>query len=373
VTVLSEKELDQFTYKPSMIYDKRVQKLGLEIGFESVTATLAMLRDIQRPIAGAKQKNIAPYAEYQVAIARREQLGLVPPRILWTAGEINFTRMNGQTVAAIPAGVKAYFLDGETGKAAADEATRREPLVADLDVPVIWFYGLTRDFASQAHHDLNLLGTRPSVPVALNLDRRDPLTDIAKRIGKEGGALAGFVVFDKRQVSVADAANGRVMTLASLRGFVAGVALGKTAIGRATAPIRRDDVEDLLRVEQIASAYARKIAEHRLLGKHLADRESMLSVGAVQVALGALAHDIACAKKSADEISRDDASIDELDSLVGMLAKVKWARGNRWAGIGGKVNPTTGKFSVGGSKEYGYAIHRALTDQEDPGYRQVRA
>ena len=92
----------------------------------------------------------------------------------------------------------------------------------------MWYFGLPRDFASQAHHDLNLLGTRPSIPVALNLDRRDPITDVAKKIARNG-VLHGKVLMDKGQVSEADAINGKVMTLASLRGFVvASLLLAKT-------------------------------------------------------------------------------------------------------------------------------------------------
>lgn len=231
---------------------------------------------------------------------------------------------------------------------------------------MIWIYGLPQEFASQAHHDLNLLGTRPTIPVALNLDKRDPVTAIAKKIAKNG-ALINKVVFDKRQVSQAEADTGKVMTLASLRGFVAGVALGKSAIGRATAPVRSDGLSDLERIKTVASMYAKKIAEHRVLGKQLADRQSMLSVGAVQVVLGALAHDL-----TASEVS-DDVIAKRLDALVAELAKVHWERGPRWNGIGGKLNPDTNKFSVGGSKEYGYAIHRALTEEKDRAYKRVRA
>jgi hypothetical protein len=363
VTVMSQRELDQFTYRPSMIYDKRYQRLGLE----EVEDLLAMLREIQRPVAGAKAKNIDNYAEYQIALARGEHLGIMPPRILWTPTEIAFTRMNGQVMAAVPAGTKAYILDGETAKAAADEARRTEPKVDEIDVAVVWTYGLPRDFASQAHHDLNLLGTRPSVPVALNLDRRDPITDVAKKIARNG-ILGGKIVMDKRQVSETDAAHGKVMTLASLRGFVVGIALGKSAIGRATAPVRRQDAPDQERLKAVAGMYAKKIAEHPVLGTQLADRSSMLSVGAVQVVLGSIAHDL----MTGDALSEKDAS-ELLDRIVTGLAKVKWARGERWNGIGGKVNPTTKRFSVGGSKEYGYAIHRALTERNDESYKAVRA
>jgi hypothetical protein len=362
VTVLSQKELNQFTYKPSIIYDRRVQKLGLD-EFDELLSTL---REIQRPVAGAKARNIKPYAEYQVELARGEHWGIVPPRILWTEEQIVFVRVNGQLMAAIPAGTKAYILDGETGKAAADEARKDEPKVDEIDVAIVWVYGLPRDFASQAHHDLNLLGTRPTIPVALSLDRRDAITDVAKKIAR-GGALADRVVMDKRQVSVTDAANGKVMTLASLRGFVLGIALGKSAIGRATSPVRRDELPNVDRLRSVAELYADKICLHEVLNKELADRASMLSVGAVQVVVGTLAHELLLGELNDTEVN------ERLALIVEGLTKVKWERGARWNGIGGKINPTTNKFSVGGSKEYGYAIYRALTDENDPAFAQVRS
>jgi len=363
ITVMSQKELNQFTYRPSIIYDRRVQKLGI-IEFDELLQTLF---EIQRPVAGAKARNIRPYAEYQVGLARGEHWGIIPPRILWTKEEIPFVRLSGQMMAAIPAGIKAYILDGETGKAAADEARQTENKVEDIDVPIIWCYGLPRDFASQAHHDLNLLGTRPTIPVALNLDRRDPITDVAKRIALTG-ALTDRVIMNKRQVSVADAAAGKVMTLASLRGFVLGIALGKSAIGRATAPVKPREAHDIDRIHKIADLYAKKIVQHKTLGKELTDGGSMLSVGAVQVVVGSLAHELAT-----DETVVESGFSDLLDKQVAELSRVKWGRGQRWSGIGGKLNPTSGNFSVGGSKEYGYAIYRALTDVKDPTYMQVRA
>ena len=361
VTVLSQKELGQFTYKPSIVYDKRVQRLGLE----EYDELLQTLREIQRPVAGAKARNIRPYAEYQIGLARRDHWGIVPPRILWTEDHIEFVRINGQSMAAIPAGTKAYILDGETGKAAADDARKDEPKVDEIDVPVVWVYGLPKDFASQAHHDLNLLGTRPTIPVALSLDRRDPITGVAKKIA-QSGALAGRVVMDKRQVSETDAANGKVMTLASLRGFVLGIALGKSAIGRATAPVRRDEITDVERLRFVAESYADKISQHEVLNKELANRTSMLSVGAVQVVVGTLAHELSQNQLDATEVD------ESLEEIINDLSEVKWERGTRWNGIGGKINPTTNIFSVGGSKEYGYAIYRALTDRNDPAFRQVR-
>jgi hypothetical protein len=364
VTVMTQKQLDTVTYEPSIVYDKRVQRLNLY----NVAKTLEVLRQIQRPVAGAKAKNVDSYAEYQVDLARGDIAGIIPPRILWTAEPIKLMRLNGQSVAAVPHGTRAFLLDGETGKAAADEARKTEPRVEDIDVPVVWIYGLPIEYASQVHHDLNLLGTRPTIPVALNLDRRDPVTAVAKKIavnGVFGGA--NRVVLDKRQVSKADAAQGKIMTLASLRGFVAGIALGKSAIGRATAPVRRTDIPDMNRLKAIAGVYAKKIADHPVLGKQLPDRDSMLSVGAVQVVLGTLAHEIA-----ADATLGDRETNDRLDRIVADLAKVKWSRGPLWNGIAGKVNPDTKAFSVGGSKEYGYAIHRALTDAGDDGWKRIR-
>jgi hypothetical protein len=361
VTVMSQRQLDAFTYKPAFIFDRRVQRLD----HPDIQETLSTLRAIQRPVAGAKLRNVQQYARYQLDLARGNIVGILPPKILWTPDPVSFVRTGGQICAVLPVDMRAYILDGETGKAAADKAMEQDPQVGQLDVPIVWVYGLPRQFAQQAHHDLNLLGTRPTIPVALNLDQRDPVTSVAKRIATTG-PLANRVVMDKRQVSKAEAATGKVMTLSALRGFVLGVALGTRAIGRATAPVHAEEIEDLRELEELASAYARGIVVDKVLGPQLADGSSMLSVGAVQVVLGSLAHDLLRAP-----IPTSDA-IDALGPIIANLREVDWRRGPRWAGIGGKVNPETQAFSVGGSKEYGYAIRRALTDETDAGFSAIR-
>jgi hypothetical protein len=69
-----------------------------------------------------------------------------------------------------------------------------------------------------------------------------------------------------------------------------------------------------------------------------------------------------------------DADISQrLDKIVSDLAKVKWDRGPALGRHRGKTTPTTKQFSVGGSKEYGHAIYRALTEQGGAGWKQIRA
>lgn len=358
LTAMTHREFRQVTYEPSVIYDRRFKEL------RDVAETLEVLQDIQRPVAGAKKKNIDSYSDYQVRLARKMILGLIPPRIVWTPELLTLYSINGCTNVGVPMGTRAYILDGETGTAASDKGRIDEPNIESMDIPVLWYHGLPIDFASQAHHDLNLLGTKPTIPVALNLDRRDPVTQLAKRIATTG-ALAGKVVMDKRQVSEGDTKDGKVMTLAALRGFVAGVALGKAAIGRATGPVQDDEIRDMNRLAEVTEIYAGMIADDPVLAEYLTDRDSMLSVGAVQVVVGSLGHSLLIEEPDSD-------AEDALDAIVKDLASVKWDRGERWNGIGGKVNPETGVFSVGGSKEYGYSIRRALTDTEDAGYARIR-
>src|SRR2546430_1682551 len=65
VTVMTQHELDAITYQPSLVYDNRLQRL-----LPSVQERLGILREIQRPVAGAKARNIPRYAQYQVELAR---------------------------------------------------------------------------------------------------------------------------------------------------------------------------------------------------------------------------------------------------------------------------------------------------------------
>src|SRR5205085_6177717 len=52
--------------------------------------------------------------------------------------------------------------------------------------------------------------------------------------------------------------------------------------------------------------------------------------------------------------------------------RINWSIGDHWAGIAGRVNPTTARFAVGGGKEYAYATHRALVEPTSKIGRRIR-
>jgi hypothetical protein len=61
----------------------------------------------------------------------------------------------------------------------------------------------------------------------------------------------------------------------------------------------------------------------------------------------------------------------KMDQLLLQLSSVRWDRGTNWDGIAGKYTPK-GTFALGGAKENGYQVYAALTDQQSPGFAQVR-
>ena len=52
--------------------------------------------------------------------------------------------------------------------------------------------------------------------------------------------------------------------------------------------------------------------------------------------------------------------------------RIDWTIGPQWNGICGKVNPNTGKFSVGSAKEYGNGAYNALTRADTLAWNQIR-
>jgi hypothetical protein len=55
-----------------------------------------------------------------------------------------------------------------------------------------------------------------------------------------------------------------------------------------------------------------------------------------------------------------------------LATDVDWTKDSRWVGIAGKLT-NKGAFSVGGAKEYGHLIHKALTDPSTEGYSKIRS
>lgn len=127
-----------------------------------------------------------------------------------------------------------------------------------------------------------------------------------------------------------------------------------------TVPI---DPTKLPVMERVAKEWFARLTSE--FGSLLEHREKFLvSAPAVMAALGAVGHPLVA-------IEDDAARRAKANELISMLKPVDWQRGERWAGIAGKLS-TRGQLSVGGAKETAYAVYSALSDPSQESYREVR-
>ena len=328
-------------------------------GDPALAAVREVRKEVQRMFEGAKKKNVPDYAEYIVQL-HHGQPGLTPTMILWSKTALLYERNGGAGMLEIPYDAQLVALDGETQLAARFEAAKIDPLTKGSLVPVMFCHGQSPQWARQAFHDVNMLGVRPNAALAIGMDARDPLTAVAREIENGIPFFRGRVNAASRQLSKSDK---DVVTIAALRAACVTVAEGISGIRHGAKPVYLKDGE-VNAVQEAAMVWFRCITNPNHLGPAIEDRENKVA-GAppILAALGAMGHQLV-------GISHEDREL-RMKELMRSLLTVNWEKGAHWSGITGKMNAVA-RFSVGGTKEFGYPAYSALSDSTDPRYHAIR-
>jgi DGQHR domain-containing protein len=322
---------------------------------------LREIRDeVQRLFAGAKARNVPPYADYIVEVHAGEVDGMTPPIILYSEDELaNEIDESGKGFIQVPYDKRLVAIDGETQLAARFEAANLLPDTKNEFVAIYICHGRDKLWARQCFHDLNVLGVRPNAALSIGMDARDPLTRVARDIEREVPFFRDRVNKARRQLGAHDK---DVVTITSLRGACITLAEGIGGVKYGTRPVPLPD-DRVQRVLQVAVEWFRAVTD--AIGPAIEDRESKLaSAPTILAAIGAMGHEL---------VNFDEPTIREAKTaaLIRKLRTVDWRRSKHWEGIAGKFTPK-GTFSVGGSKETAYAVYEALNDETSPGYVSVR-
>jgi DGQHR domain-containing protein len=317
-------------------------------------------KDVQRLFAGSKARNVPVYASY-IQDVRKGASGITPPIILYSEAplevEVDGTYQIG--LAIIPYGRPLIALDGETQLAARHLAYEREPETGGDVVSVLIAHGKDKTWARQAFHDLNVLGVRPNAAISIGMDARDPLTFVAREVERSVPFFRNRVNMVRRQLKSSDK---DIVTITALRGACITFAEGIVGVRHGTRPVP-------VKAEDVTRIRARAIEWFSLVTSELAHAfeprdNRMAAAPAVLAAIGALGH----VASEEDDAGRREL---EMERQLRKLSTVHWERAQHWDGIGGKTNPK-GILSVGGSKEYGYAIFEALNDPTSLGGKKIR-
>jgi DNA sulfur modification protein DndB len=316
---------------------------------------------IQRLFEGAKERNVPSYADYIINLSSGSD-GMTPPIILYSPKALPTAVDDaGIGYAQVPWGTVLAALDGETQLASRFESAAKDPNTKMGFVAVYIVHGKPAAFARQCFHDLNVLGVRPNAALAISMDARDPVTAVTRAVAVQVPFFSGRVNEKSRQLKRSDP---QVMTLSALRGACVTFMLGIGGVKFGTKPVTDISMEQAKKAEPIAVDWFKSLTNTIGPAMEAGVRQTTVaSSPAVWAALGALGHDLL----AANETERPTVK----SRLLEGLKEVTWNRDHSWDGIAGKMT-TSGKLTLGGSKEVAYAVYNALRYENQTGYRSIR-
>jgi hypothetical protein len=321
---------------------------------------------IQRDLSGQKLKNARGLlADYIVRDWLSESddgptLGVMGPFIVTTPTPLEFID-DEEVELGLRAGQKFIIEDGESRGESflwlLEKPDIPEELIERMlgrQITMVIHHGVPVEMAGKWFADINGRGVKVNANLIVSRDVTDPFGEIAKRIFP---SLNAPLEEKGRQVK----ANGpEIFTALQARLAVTALTLGPSAIGYGAGRIPEDGV-DFDRLEEATKDWFGYV--FKTLGvAAFKNKEKVLRSVPVLAAIGAIGKPY----YEGDEKERRAARRIVKDRTI------DWSAGSHWSGICGKVNPNTGKFSVGSAKEYGRAAFNALTQPENYGYEQIR-
>lgn len=315
-----------------------------------------------------KRRNVASYRDYIYDVVKGRRMGSMPPIEAWTP-EVVLVQGGA---AYIPWGEQLVAFDSDTQLAAwFDLIAGGDEDVLRYVVPVVLHSGRTTEWAQQQLHDRNTYGVKMSASEALERDSYDQVTAVTKELIARAGLV---VATQKRQLGARDTEQ---LTLSALRQGVLTTLAGRPGIQVGTKPYFLNEGVSLS--DANAATHTAWTAILDVVGPHLTPegrRRTVLPAPSVMAGLGVVAH-----RTMPADIRRPDVPVLELSDLRSLLTSVCWDRrvtrtsGRAyfpWEGIAGKANPQLEKFSVGGAKEYAYAVAEALEEPTSDRGQRVR-
>jgi hypothetical protein len=316
---------------------------------------------VQRDFAGQKKTNargdLADYIrdEWLPTNGSAPAAGFLPAFILYFPETLEIEEDGTAHIRS-----KGIFVDGESrGEALLTNLERLGD--ADYDrlverpVAVHIIHGI-RDPKVIAKYfaDVNGKGVGVNPNLVVMSDYTDPFAEITKRVFDELG-----IELETRQRQVSARSNA-VLTGLQARTMVAAVAKGVAAVQYGSKPIPDEEI-DLDVLETTAASWLARVFE-TFEPDTFRDKSYILRATPVSSSLGALGKGFFDGDNEKERMALEVLADEEID----------WTVGEHWATVAGRVNPNTGRFAIGGGKEYAYASYRALTEPESDIGQQIR-
>lgn len=352
-----------------LVPDPRLSEDPKRVAEDETLAQYAALRaEVQRAVQGAKAKNAVDFKSYILAGLRNTRPIILPPMTLYHPKKLESVSMGQGFVAlVVPYGDFFVAIDGETQRLAWEYATKEFPDALGQLVKVVIHHGKPILDARQGFYDLNTKEVKPNAAVAISMDSVDVATRITRLVMESSDVIRGRVNLQRRSLTARDP---ELLTISALRtGIVttvlgaAGLQIGNRSIAVGEKAGELNAETDIKALESAAvDVWDRILTE---LNDELERRqESVVWAPAVLAGIGILAH------RSMPIPPRRDGNGLTVDEVLDLLEGVSWER-EAWSGIAGKFT-ASGRFSVGGPKEFGRAVADALENPDSEMGRQIR-
>jgi hypothetical protein len=328
-----------------------------------LSETAALRAKIQRLIEKSKKKNVEEYARYMITSIKIGE-GFTPQIVLYceTPLRVETDPITGVGWALVPDGLKFVAIDGDTQTAARNVADQLHPGLFDKGwIKVVVKHGIPVAEAEQIFTDCNSRGVKVNTSLAIGMDNRDAATQLAKYVERQVPMLFERVNRQKRQLGVKDK---DVLTISALRASVVCFIEGINGIQDQTKPVEVDEAHaDDLRAAAVTWFKAVTAAINGALTPEQRPN-TFASSPAVWCAIGALGHD-AFIELAGERFEKSvtPAAVEHAFEAVAeaKLAKIDWERGDHWLSVGAKQT-ASGAISLGGPKETGSLVHKAIKD-----------
>jgi DNA sulfur modification protein DndB len=332
--------------------------------------------EVQRLVEGAKKKNADKYTQYLLEGLDGQRPTMTPPITLYHPEQLEVVELApGLSALMLPFGDFLVAIDGETQRIARQRTalTRHDALVERVGVVI--HHGKNVAEARQGFYDLNTREVKPNAAVAISMDTMDPASQITRSLIERSPILRARVNLRRRQLRTRDS---ELVTISALRTGVVTTILGVAGLQTGSRPIDLPDgvVRDTLDQEVVEAwcAIVESI-EDDLASERRA--ETVVSAPAILAGIGVVAHHTVSSPPRSPDI--ESWSIERMTDL---LSDVCWSRyadewddedtpASSWEGIAGK-RTSTGRLSIGGPKEFGHTVARAIERPESPEGQRIR-
>lgn len=332
---------------------------------------------VQRPVTGAKAKNVQSFAKYIAGAEKGKHYGWFPAIMAFSERPLRVVLgWEGQHIVIVPFGHSLVCVDGETQRIAWQRALDQDPAIADHMVTVIIRHGEPVASARQGFVTLNTKEIKPNASVVIAKNTLDPATNIARALAETSPVLKGRVDFKSRSLAKT---NKHVMTISALRTAMLTTLLGSKGLTVGTRPL-----EDLPEGTDFALAQERALTVWtsilNLMEASLepeARQETVAAYPTILAGIGMLAHrTMPTPLRSVPELWTPEA-------VVTLLRNVVWERKIEmpdgayfpWQTVAGKISgkdPQNQVFSISGPKEAGYRVADALLNPDSEPGRRIR-